>query len=132
MMLLDSNIVIYAAKPEYSQLREFIVEHSPAFSAISYVEVLGYHKLTDSDRTILREFFSAALVLPVSAEVIELATQLRQKRKMTLGDALIAGTALISKRTLVTRNTKDFVWIDGLVLLDPLQDSKPSLTELPP
>ena len=49
-MLLDSNIIIYAAQPKYSELRRFIAEHTPAVSAVSYVEVLGYHHLTEPDR----------------------------------------------------------------------------------
>jgi len=39
---------------------------------------------------------------------------------MSLGDAIIAGTALAYDLTLVTRNTEDFQWIDGLSLLNPL------------
>ncbi|MDJ0518270.1 MAG: hypothetical protein QNJ74_19135 [Trichodesmium sp. MO_231.B1] len=46
-MLLDSNIIIYAAQPENSNLRQFIAEQSPAVSALSYIEVLGYHQLTE-------------------------------------------------------------------------------------
>ena len=42
-MLIDSNIIVYAAKPEYADLRRFIAEHAPTVSAISYVGVLGYH-----------------------------------------------------------------------------------------
>ena len=42
-MLIDSNIIIYASKPEYSSLRQFIAENSPVVSAVSYVEVLGFH-----------------------------------------------------------------------------------------
>ena len=38
---------------------------------------------------------------------------------MGLGDALIAATAPVHGLTLVTRNVKDFRWIDGLDLLDP-------------
>ncbi len=41
-MLIDSNIIIYAARPEYSQLRQFIAEHGPFVSAVSYVEVLSF------------------------------------------------------------------------------------------
>jgi predicted nucleic acid-binding protein len=49
-MLIDSNIIIYAAKSEHDALRTFIIEHTPAVSAISYVEVLGYHLLTEQER----------------------------------------------------------------------------------
>lgn len=43
-MLVDRNIIIYAAQAAYAQLRRFIAEHAPAVSAVSYVEVLGYHQ----------------------------------------------------------------------------------------
>ena len=39
---------------------------------------------------------------------------------MSLGDALIAGTALNVKLKLATHNTKDFEWIEELELIDPL------------
>lgn len=119
-MLLDSNIIIYAAQPAHSALRKFIAENAPAVSAVSYVEVLGYHRLTDEDRKHFEEFFSAATVLGISGKVLDVAVELKQQRKLSLGDALIAGTALAHDLTLVTRNIKDFDWIDGLRLLDPL------------
>jgi toxin FitB len=49
-VLIDSNVIIYAAKPEHQELRRFIARHAPAVSVISYVEVLGYHRLTESCR----------------------------------------------------------------------------------
>jgi predicted nucleic acid-binding protein len=58
-------------------------------------------------------------VLPLDQPVLEQAVLLRQQRKMGLGDALVAATALVHRRTLVTRNTADFAWVDGLQLLDP-------------
>src|SRR5690242_11573229 len=99
-MLIDSNIIIYATKPEHATLREFIATHTPAVSAVSYVKVLGYHKLTEPERALLEAFFSAALVLPLSQPVLDQAVKLRQLRKMSLGDALVAGTALAHGRTL--------------------------------
>lgn len=121
-MLLDSNIIIYAALPEYAALQSFIATHAPAVSAISRVEVLGYPLLTQQARSAFEEFFAAATVLPVSDVVISKAIEIRQLRKLKLGDALIAGTALSHGLTLVTRNVRDFEWIDGLVLLDPLSN----------
>jgi hypothetical protein len=39
---------------------------------------------------------------------------------MTLGESLVAATALVHQLMLVTRNTDDFDWISNLVLLNPL------------
>jgi predicted nucleic acid-binding protein len=120
-MLIDSNIIIYAAQPEHAHLRQWIAEHAPAVSAISYVEVLGYDKLSEAERRHFAAFFEAAPLLPLSQDVLEQAVKLRQLKKMTLGDALIAGTALVYGLTLVTRNVVDFAWIAGLAVFDPFE-----------
>ncbi|GAC1403575.1 MAG: hypothetical protein NVSMB56_18420 [Pyrinomonadaceae bacterium] len=122
-MLIDSNIIVYAAQSQHIALRDFIAEHAPVVSAVSYVEVLGYHKLTEIERKHFEEFFAAADVLPISNEVVRQATRLRQIQKMTLGDALIAGTALAYNLKLVTRNIKDFDWITDLRLHNPFDSS---------
>jgi predicted nucleic acid-binding protein len=105
-MLLDSNI-IYAAQPVHAELRRSIAENDVVVSAVSLVEVLGYHKLTAPDRATLSAFFAASEILPITGGVLERAVQLRQPRKMSLGDAL------------VTRNVNDFGWIEGLNLHSP-------------
>jgi toxin FitB len=118
--ILDSNIIIYATKPEFDYLRTFIKENSPVVSAVSYVEVLGFHLLNEPERTLLIRFFGASEILEVSREIIEKAIILRQTKKMTLGDSLIAATTLVHNLTLVTNNVKDFDWVDGIKLFNPL------------
>lgn len=120
-MLLDSNIIIYAALPENVPLRRFIAERAPAVSAVSLVEVLGYHRLSETQRQHFEAFFAAAAVPPISDAVVAEAVSLRQGRKMTLGDALIAATALVYGRVLLTHNTGDFADIPGL-RVDPFAD----------
>lgn len=122
-MLLDSNIIIYAMQPGHRALRRMIAENAPSVSAISYVEVLGYYGLDELEREGLRKFFSVTRVEPLDGAVLERAALLRQERKMGLGDALIAATALELGCPLVTRNTRDFRWIRGLELLDPLEEA---------
>src|SRR5215475_11464091 len=128
-MLVDSNILIYAAQPVHAQLRRFIADHAPTVSAVSYVEVLGYHQLDDEERQYLEAFFRVAQVLPLSQAVLDQAVTLRQQRKMSLGDALVAGTALVHGLTLVTRNVDDFHWIQGLSLLNPFDTEPPQEAE---
>jgi predicted nucleic acid-binding protein len=48
---------------------------------------------------------------------------------MSLGDALVAGTALVYGLTLVTRNAEDFQWIQGLSLLNPFDTEPPQEAE---
>lgn len=122
-MLIDSNIIIYSTKPEHQFLRKLIAEHAPVVSAVSYVEVLGYHSLTENERDAFEAFFVATVILPISQNVIEQAVELRQIRKMTLGDALVAATALVHNLKLVTRNVKDYDWINALSLLNPFVDN---------
>jgi predicted nucleic acid-binding protein len=118
-MILDSNIVIEAVNADERPLRELVERYLPSVSSITLVEVLGFPRLTEEDRRDLEGFFALATILPISDEVIDRAIALRQQRKMGLGDALIAATALVHGLTLVTRNVKDFRWIEGLDLLDP-------------
>lgn len=121
-MLIDSNIIIYSARPEQADLRRFITENRPAVSAISLVEVLGYHRLSEADRADFEAFFATATILPITEPVLEQAVRQRQRRRMALGDALIAATCLVHNRTLVTRNVDDFAWIEGLALLNPFDE----------
>jgi len=120
VILLDSNILIYAAKPGYDAVREFIANDQPIVSIISKVEVLGYHLLTSEQKQRLEQLFAVLPILPVINEVADWAIALRQKRKMSLGDSLIAGTALSFGLTLVTANIRDYAWIEGIELLNPL------------
>lgn len=121
MMLLDSNIIIYASQLENTQIRRFIGEQNIVVSAISYLEVLGYHRLTENYRLYFEEFFSVVEVLPISNAVLDRSVALRQIRRITLGDAIIAATALVYGKTLVTRNIDDFQWIVDLTLINPFE-----------
>ncbi|MBF0284526.1 MAG: type II toxin-antitoxin system VapC family toxin [Magnetococcales bacterium] len=122
-MLLDSNLIIYAAQPGFETLRERLQGTSFAVSPISRIEVLGYHRIKPEHLAIYERLFSRFRLLPVTVPVVEGAVRLRQRRRMSLGDALVGATALEHGLKLWTRNVKDFVWIDGLRVYDPMNDS---------
>ena len=122
-MLIDSNIAIYASQQRHNALRSFI-ESIPSRSAsiVTYVEAFGYHRLAESERTFLDVFFRDTEILSLTDAIAQQAVALRQQRRMGLGDAIIAATAMTHNLALVTRNTEDFRWINGLELRDPLSN----------
>ena len=121
-MLLDSNIIIYAAEPKYDSVRHFIEQQSPAVSVISKIEVLGYNKLTPENQQKLEELFLILPILSVSDAIVDKAVYLRQQGKMSLGDAIIGATALIHNLKLATANVKDFEWVENLEVINPVEN----------
>ena len=122
-MLIDSNIVIYSSHQGDAELLQFIDGIQRSVSIVSYVEALGYHSLIQIERQFLEHFFQTAEILPLTNTIAQQAVTLRQQRRMGLGDAIIAATAITHNLTLVTHNTEDFRWIAGLELLDPLTNN---------
>ncbi len=73
---------------------------------MSVVEVLGIHKLTAEEKRQFEAFFAASEVLPINAGVISKAVSLRQSRKMSLGDSLVAATAMEFGRELFNATSR--------------------------
>ena len=121
-MLLDTNILIYMAQPGGEKLEAEFAALSPATSLIARVEALGFQRITAEERGRFDKLFAWVEVLPVSDAVAEAAILLRQARRMKLGDALIAATALLYELPLVTRNEHDFKHITGLRLINPFAE----------
>lgn len=120
-MLLDSNIIIYAILPEFTELRAWCISQDFSVSEITKLEVLGYWKLSSDDKQDFEAIFATAVVRPLSSSIIDRAVFLRQQRKMSLGDSLIAATAIEYNETLATRNVGDFIWIEELEIVNPFE-----------
>ena len=93
-----------------------------SISSISKVEVLGFHNFDPIDKRNLESLLATMKTYAINEKVINQAIDLRQKKKMSLGDSIIASTALLYDLPLMTRNSKDFEWIDGLKLLNPFDE----------
>lgn len=120
MKLLDSNILIYAAQPQYHFLVPLVIDDSNAVSIITKIETLGFPHLSAADKLYLESAFRILQILDLSYEIAEKAVELRTLRKIPLGDAIIAATALVYKCPLVTRNVTDFRHIPDLILENPI------------
>ena len=120
MILLDSNIVIYSAEPEYADLQQLVEEQDTAVSIASYIEVLGFRRLDDYRKSFFEEFFRSIEVIHLTTEIADRAIGLRQQRRIELGDAIIAATALVHSIPPLTRNIGDFRRVENLDVHDPL------------
>ena len=82
------------------------------------IEVLGFDDLPDKI-TKMEDFMATATVFPLDEIVTKQTILLRRKyKKLKLGNAIIAATALVHGFTVVSRNTKDFENIEGLNCLN--------------
>jgi hypothetical protein len=118
-MLLDGNVVIYATRPEHGSVREFIVEHDPAVSVVSMIEVLGYHALRPSDRALLEQYFHTAVVLPPSDEIAA-SRPSPATAKDELGRQHYRGNRDRHPSYAGDAQRVGFRWIDDLAVIDPL------------
>lgn len=89
---------------------------------MSRIEVLGFPgfgSLSEDRRHRLQEIVASMIELHLYEEVIQRAIALRQQRRMSLADAVIAATAVANDLPLVTRNVDDFQHIPELKLINP-------------
>ena len=122
-MLLDSNIIIYAVQNHNPELLALTQAPESSTSIVSYVEVLGYLNLSEESKQAFERIFATIRIFPLNLAIADRAVALRQIRRMDLGDAIIAATALEHDLTLLTRNTRDFRQITNLRLINPIADN---------
>ena len=123
-MLLDSNILIYAAKQQNPEVEAMVTATENSIASVAQIEIYGFPGLQAEERAALDILFRRLTVHPLDQQVIQRAISLRQQRKMGLADAIIAATALTQNIPLETRNVGDFKHIAGLLLVDPFASGK--------
>ncbi len=129
-MLLDSIILIYGADGGNAALDEILSRTDLSAASVTRIETLGFHRLSEFERTELEKTFERIRILPLNDAIVARAISLRQERKMGLADAIIAATALVHDLTLVTRNVDDFKHITELNWRNPF-DIDEGLTDAP-
>ncbi|MDX2249550.1 MAG: type II toxin-antitoxin system VapC family toxin [Bacteroidia bacterium] len=122
MKILDSNILIYAPQPIYAYLRPLLVDTSCLVSDFTRLEVLGYTGFSEEEKKWFESVFRQLTRIPVNEDILNQAIVLRQRKRMSPGDAIIAATALLYGFELYTRNIRDFSHIPELVLVNPVDN----------
>lgn len=119
MRLIDSNILIFAAKPEHPHLKVLLEQDDLAVSDLTRLEVLGFPNLTPDAEEFLQAVFSLVTILPISDEVINRAIEIRQQYNIKPADSIIAATAQLYCDELITHDN-GFYRIQNLVINNPI------------
>lgn len=122
--LWDTNSVIYFLQQQFPPQAEkfmdsLLAEARPCISAITEIELLCWKTASETDLEVLHNFINDAMVIELERPIKLKTADIRKQYKIKLPDAIISATALVYDLTLVTRNTKDFENISGLLLINP-------------
>ncbi|MBA3723354.1 MAG: type II toxin-antitoxin system VapC family toxin [Candidatus Levybacteria bacterium] len=118
MIVLDTNIFIYLANGTLKT--ETLNENDIAYASITKIEALGYTKIIGAEQSYLETLLDACEQIELNETVIKQAIRLRQQSKLSLGDAIMAASALAHDYELWTANIEDFKHIEDLRLHNPL------------
>lgn len=118
MICFDTNIIIYLAKGIIGE--EIIGDEPIVYPSIIRIEALGYHKIRSIEQQRIEALLGTLTEIPLNNEVIDKAIRLRQYKSMTLGDAIVAATAIEYECELWTANTADFEHIEELRAVNPV------------
>ena len=119
MRILDSNIVIYATQSAYAYLLPLLKDPNNYISEITKLEVLGFHGFDKTSKYAMESLFKKLQIIPLDSSIIDKAIELRQMRKMSIGDAIVGATTLIHGFELVSRDVRGFSSL-GIMVVNPI------------
>lgn len=115
--VLDTNAIIYfcGAEPRaVAILMPLLSECTIIVPAIVVTELWSSTQTSASEMDAIRSFLATTLVMPLDESLARAAGELRRDYRLSVGDAVIAATALATGATLLTRNTRDFKRVPDL------------------
>lgn len=118
---LDTDILIdYLHGKE--EARDFL-KREYIFYSISTIVVVeiysGEEMKMGKKRRHVEEFLENFHIIPVSKQIAQKAGDLRRSYRLPFADMIVASTAIENGLPLITRNTKHYKGVTGLILIKP-------------
>jgi len=108
MYLLDSNILIGFLNGSQKEINWIMTEKQNgsflSYSVISKIETLSLYNLSEDKIQEIEKFFNIFNQAYLSDEIVSLSARLRRNLKLSIGDAIVAATAISKRATLVTND----------------------------
>ncbi|WP_426670794.1 type II toxin-antitoxin system VapC family toxin [Mucilaginibacter sp. McL0603] len=124
--LWDTNTVVHYLQKQFPPAGEEFIDNTlnkyqPAISVITEIELLCWKKATESDRVLINNFISNAIVHQLNQNVKLKTIDIRKKYGLKLPDAIVAASALANNHILITNDVADFDKIYKLKVIDPFK-----------
>lgn len=122
-VIVDTDILIDLAHDDEAAincLKKLEKDHQLEISAITKLEIIvGCRNKTEIKEAnkFLEDLPINALTPEITHKAIELVSKYYLSHGLLIPDALIAATAIISQKPLISKNQKDYRFIDDLALL---------------
>jgi predicted nucleic acid-binding protein len=121
MYTLDTNAIIYYLKREIAAATVleplFVQDIALYVSAITELELFSSPALTAEDISAILRLLTSVVIIPVESRLAHFAGDPRREYRLRSADSAIAGTALLTHTTLITRNVEDFRRLSTLSLM---------------
>ena len=123
MILCDTNILInfFANRPDTIESMKTIGTENVLLSAITVAELyqgMSNKKELQKMRKNIKFYDIIHIDTLISDKMTTLIHDYKLSHGLTIPDALIAATALVYKIPLFTYNTRDFIFIPGIILYE--------------
>jgi predicted nucleic acid-binding protein len=92
------------------------LDKTPVVSVISEIELLGWHKISESQKRKLKALLSDCILFELTTDIKSIAISLRQKHKIKVPDFIIAATSIYLQLPIVTSD-QGFRNIKGIELV---------------
>jgi predicted nucleic acid-binding protein len=124
-MIIDTNILIgYLNRSfpiEIARKIAQIITQDFDYSIVTYIELFGYHRLSDAMRVAGEEALTFGNLQSLSPEIAVATIHIRRTKRLKLPDAVVAATALVLDQPLLTADKRGFQQVPGLKLLRPAE-----------
>ena len=118
--LIDTNSVIdYLDNKLSKSAAKKLDAEQLEISVITRMELLAWRNADAGQLAILEEFINSTTIWNLDEPIILKGIKVRKNCNIKLPDAIIAATALVYNRELVTRNNNDFKNVQGIKLINP-------------
>ena len=118
--ILDTNVVIYYIGGEIKTLGKLIpIMRSYAavmLPSVVITELWNSKQTPSTEIAAIEAFIATLVVIPLEMQIARSAGILRRNLNLSIGDSIIAATALATGATLLTRNIRDFKKVPNLQL----------------